>query len=103
MKNVLLNQLGSADIKQLEPFLKTKAFKQQSVLFEAEKQIKHVYFPAGAVVSLVVTLTTGETIEAAMVGTDGVIGASAALDGRIALSQGIVPLAGDIIVCEIDA
>jgi hypothetical protein len=33
----------------------------------------------GAVVSLVVTLGTGDMVEAAMVGTDGVVGASAAL------------------------
>jgi hypothetical protein len=40
-----------------------------------------VYFPYDAIVSLVVTLSTGEMIEAAMVGRDGVIGALAALDG----------------------
>jgi hypothetical protein len=55
-------------------------------LFEAEQEIKHVYFPAGGVVSLVVTLETGGMVEAAMVGADGVVEASAALDGRISLS-----------------
>jgi hypothetical protein len=71
-------------------------------LFEAEREIQHVYFPTGGVVSLVVTLETGEMVEAAMVGSDGVVGASAAFDGRIFLSRGIVQLAGDIIVCSID-
>src|SRR4051794_6255878 len=102
MKNLLLNQLSSADFQQLEPYLKTMPFKQRTLLFEAEQEIKHVYFPAGGVVSLVVTLETGEMIEAAMVGADGVVGASAALDGRISLSRGIVQLAGDIVVCSID-
>jgi Crp-like helix-turn-helix domain len=37
-----------------------------------------------------------------MVGIDGVVGASAALDGRISLSRGIVQLGGDIVVCSID-
>jgi hypothetical protein len=41
-------------------------------------------------------------VEAAMVGSDGVVGAAAALDGRISLSLGIVQLAGDIVVCSID-
>jgi hypothetical protein len=50
----------------------------------------------------VVTLQTGETVEAAMVGVDGVVGASAALDGRMSLSRGIVQLAGDMVVCSID-
>ncbi len=53
-------------------------------------------------VSLVVSLETGKTVEAAMVGMDGVVGASAALDGRISLSRGIIQLAGDAIVCDID-
>jgi hypothetical protein len=63
-------------------------------LLEAEQEIKHVYFPTGAVVSLVVTLESGDVVEAAMVGSDGVVGASAALDGRISLSRGIVQLSG---------
>jgi len=102
MKNLLLSQLSQDDFSRLEPFLKVTPFKQHTILFEAEQEIKHVYFPTGGVVSLVVTLETGEVVEAAMVGMDGVVGASAALDGRISLSRGIIQLAGDLIVCSID-
>lgn len=103
MKNLLLAQLSQDNFNRLEPFLKLTPFKQHAVLFEAEQEIKHVYFPTNAVVSLVVTLETGEVVEAAMVGVDGVIGASAALDGRISLSRGIVQLSGDIVVCSLAA
>ncbi len=103
MKNLLLRLLSPSDLKLLAPHLKSVQFEQQHVLFEAEEQISHVYFPTGAVVSLVITLSTGEIIEAAMVGVDGVVGASAALDGKISLSRGIVQLAGEIVVCDIDA
>ena len=103
MKNLLLSQIGQADLKRLDPHLKIATFVQHSVLFEANQKIKHVYFPAGAVVSLVVSLSTGEMIEAAMVGADGVIGASSALDGRVSLSGGIVQLGGEIIVCDVEA
>jgi CRP-like cAMP-binding protein len=102
MKNLLLGQLGQDDFSRLEPYLKTTTFTQHSILFEAEQEIKHVYFPTSAVVSLVVTLESGEMVEAAMVGADGVVGASAALDGRISLSRGIIQLPGDIVVCSID-
>ncbi|MGF6308637.1 CRP-like cAMP-binding protein [Bradyrhizobium sp. i1.8.4] len=102
MKNLLLSQLSQDDFDRLEPYLKVTPFKQHSILFEAEQEIKHVYFPTTGVVSLVVTLETGELVEAAMVGSDGVVGASAALDGRISLSRGIVQLSGDIVVCSID-
>jgi CRP-like cAMP-binding protein len=103
MKNRLLGLLSQADLNHLEPYLKSQRFEQHTVLFQADEEIRHVYFPTSAVVSLVVTLSTGETVEAAMVGMDGVVGASAALDGRISLSRGIVQLAGDAIVCDIDA
>ncbi|MBA2398583.1 MAG: Crp/Fnr family transcriptional regulator [Bradyrhizobium sp.] len=103
MNNQLLNLLSPSDSKLLAPHLKPATFEQRHVLFDADQQIRHVYFPTGAVVSLVVTLSTGETVEAAMVGKDGVVGASAALDGKISLSRGIIQLGGEIVVCDIDA
>jgi CRP-like cAMP-binding protein len=102
MKNLLLSMLAPADRQALEPHMKLARFEQRHVLFETDEQIRHVYFPTGAVVSLVTSLSTGEVIEAAMVGMDGVVGASAALDGKMALSRGIIQLSGDIIVCDID-
>jgi len=53
-----------------------------------------------AVVSLVVTLSTGETTEAAMVGRDGAIGIASALDGKIAMCRAVVQLGGDAMVCD---
>jgi CRP-like cAMP-binding protein len=102
MKNLLLGRLSPPDFKLLEPYLKATTFKQHTILFQAEEAIRHVYFPTGAVVSLVVSLSSGEMVEAAMVGVDGVVGASAALDGKVSLSRGIIQLAGDAIVCDID-
>ena len=103
MNNQLLDLFSPSDSKLLTPHLKPAKFEQQHVLFEADQQIHHVYFPTGAVVSLVITLSTGETVEAAMVGSDGVVGASAALDGKISLSRGIIQLGGEITVCDTDA
>jgi CRP-like cAMP-binding protein len=103
MKNHLLELLQPSDTKLLAPHLKLAKFEQHHVLFEADERIHHAYFPTTAVVSLVVTLSTGEMVEAAMVGKDGVVGAAAALDGKVALSRGIIQLGGEIIVCDTDA
>jgi CRP-like cAMP-binding protein len=103
MKNLLLSQFSPSDLKRLERHLKPARFEQHHVLFEADQQIGHVYFPTSAVVSLLVTLSSGDMIEAAMVGNDGVVGASAALDGKIAPNRGIIQLGGEIVVCDIDA
>jgi CRP-like cAMP-binding protein len=102
MKNHLLELLSPADAKLLGPHLKPATFEQHEVLFDADARIRHVYFPTHAVVSLVVALSTGEMVEAAMVGNDGVVGASAALDGKISLSRGIIQLGGEMIVCDTD-
>ena len=102
MKNLLLNLLSPSDAKLLAPHLKPAHFEQHHVLFEADQRIRHVYFPTSGVVSLVLTLSPGEMVEAAMVGKDGVVGASAALDGQISLSRGIIQLSGEIVVCDID-
>src|SRR3977135_3291615 len=103
MKNLLLDLVSLSDLKLLQPHLRPAYFKQHHVLFEADEKIRHVYFPAGAVVSLIITLSTGEMVEAAMVGMDGVVGASAALDGKVSLSRRVIQLPGEIIVCDIDA
>jgi len=70
------------------------------VLYEAGDLINAVYFPINAVVSLVVTLATGETTEGAMVGRDGAVGIASALDGKVAMCRAIVQLGGDAMVCD---
>jgi CRP-like cAMP-binding protein len=58
-------------------------------------------FPHSGVISLVVGLDDGQMIEAAMVGCDGVVGGSAALDGRVALNRGIVQIEGDASILDV--
>ena len=99
--NLLLASLSPSDAVALFPHLKSVHLAQQKVLFEAGDPIGAVYFPTSAIISLVVALSTGEMIEAAMVGRDGVVGAAASLDGKISLSRAIVQLAGDAMLCEV--
>src|SRR4051795_1650240 len=98
--NAILASLSPSDSAALQPHLRATHLKQKTVLYEAGDIINAVYFPITAVVSLVVTLTTGETTEAAMVGKDGAIGVASALDGKVALSRAIVQLGGDAMVCD---
>jgi CRP-like cAMP-binding protein len=100
--NLLLASLSAADLKLLEPHLRPLDFQQHKILFEAGDSVSAVYFPYDAIISLVVTLSTGELIEAAMVGRDGVIGASAALDGRISVSRAVVQISGHGVSCDVD-
>ncbi|WP_433995862.1 Crp/Fnr family transcriptional regulator [Bradyrhizobium genosp. L] len=97
--NLLLASLSPGDLAALQPSLKLVDLEQEQVLFEAGDSIDATYFPTSAVISIVVRLSSGQVVEAAMVGRDGVIGASAALDGRKSLSRAVIQLSGRAMVC----
>ena len=101
--NYLLASLPAADFELLRPHLKTEEMAGETVLFEAGDTVDRVYFPHTAIVSLVVNLSTGEMIEAAMVGRDGVVNGLAALGGQpISLARAIVQMAGASSVIDLD-
>jgi CRP-like cAMP-binding protein len=99
--NFLLASLPADDLQALKPHLELVKLEQQKVLFEAGDEIGLAWFPIDSVISLVVILSTGETIEAAMVGRDGVVGASATLDGKVSLNRAIVQIAGRSFCCDL--
>jgi CRP-like cAMP-binding protein len=98
--NAILASLSAGDATALLPHLKPLQLESKRVLFNIGDRIDKVYFPAGAVVSLVVGLSSGEMVEGAMVGKDGVVGVAAALDSKLALTQAIVQLPGDAFMCD---
>jgi CRP-like cAMP-binding protein len=100
--NRLLASLPAADLELLLPHLKPFEMVQGDLLFDGGDPVNWVYFPHGGVVSLVVGLGDGQMIEAAMVGRDGVVGGSAALDGKVALNRGIVQIEGIASILDVD-
>jgi CRP-like cAMP-binding protein len=98
-KNLLLEALPLVERRALDPHLKQVELKQHDILYDIRDPIRDVYFPLDAVVSLVVPLSTGETIETAMVGADGVVGAAAALNGRLSLSHAVLQIGGSALCC----
>jgi CRP-like cAMP-binding protein len=101
--NLLLASLSASDAANLQPHLKAVHLEHEKILFEAGGEVAAIYFPTGAIVSLVVGLSSGEIVEAAMVGKDGVVGASAAIGGNLPGNRGIVQLAGTAMTCTVDA
>ena len=86
----------------IEPHLKTVELVHGEVLAEAGNEITRVYFPHSGVISLVVELNIGDMIETAMVGRDGVLNVSSALDGKVSLNKAIVQLAGVASIIDVD-
>jgi len=98
--NFFLNALPAADVAALRPHLKTIDLPQEMILFEVGDIIQQVYFPHSGVVSLVVSLATGETIEAAMIGRESMIGGSAGLNGQLSVVKAVVQIAGSASVVD---
>ena len=61
--NAILASLSHGDATALQPHLKPVHLEWKQILFNIGDFIDAVYFPQGAVVSLVVGLSSGETVE----------------------------------------
>jgi CRP-like cAMP-binding protein len=92
--NGLLASLPARDFEQIYPHLRTIELVQETVLIESGQPLKQVYFPHSGVISLVVSLSEGKTVEVAMIGRDSVFGGAAALDGKVSLTSAVVQLPG---------
>src|ERR1700757_3285944 len=99
--NLLLASLPPENMAALVPHLRVVQLPQETVLFEAGDMIKAIYFPHTGIVSIVVDLASGETIETAMIGRDSLVGGSAALDDDIALNRAVVQVAGVASVVDV--
>jgi CRP-like cAMP-binding protein len=100
--NLLLDSLPEADRQAIERNLKRVDLEAQQTLYDLRGVIKEIHFPIDAVISLVIPLSTGEIVETAMVGRDGVVGAAAALNGRASLNCALVQIGGTSLACAVD-
>jgi CRP-like cAMP-binding protein len=100
-RNLLLQALPAAEFEALQPRLELIELAKDTVLVEAGAPLTHVYLPHSGVISMMVRLAEGQTVEVAMVGRDSVFGASAALDGGISLAEAIVVLPGTAAILSV--
>ena len=89
-----LATLPPHDFSLLAPHLRTVALEHRTFLHDVGEEIERVYFPHSGMVSLVAVMRDGTTVETATVGRAGVIGTSAGLGARSAVSRAIVQLPG---------
>src|SRR4051794_31720844 len=92
--NRVLAALPPEHAALLLPHLRTLVLTQGDRLLRAGELIEHVVFPQSGVVSVVVTMNDGIAVEAAMIGREGVIGASIGSGMNIALNDAIVQVPG---------
>lgn len=92
--NAILRSLPDVELSRLEPYLKPLQLTAGQRLAAPHEPLSSLCFPLEGALSRVVHLFTGETVEAGIVGNDGVVGLPIALGGSQSLGVTTVQLAG---------
>jgi CRP-like cAMP-binding protein len=100
--NAVLSALPAEDFELLRRHLRGALLASRSILFDAGEPVTRAYFPHRGAISLVVVLSRGQMIEAALTGKDGMVGAFAALDAQPAACRAIVQIEGTASVIDLE-
>jgi len=93
-QNHLLAALPGDDYARIAPYLELIPMALGDVLYESGTQMRHVYFPTDAIVSLLYVLEDGASAEIAVVGNEGIVGVSLFMGGETTPSRSVVQSAG---------
>lgn len=74
LENRLLAALPKPDFDRLTAKMEDVSFAVKDVLYRANGPIHHVYFPRSGVISMVITMENGGTVEVGTVGNEGLLG-----------------------------
>jgi CRP-like cAMP-binding protein len=99
--NSLLQALPRAELEALRPHLQSVELVRDTVLVEAGSAQTHIYLPNGGAISMMVRLSERQRVEAATVGRDSVVGASAALGDTMSMTSAMVVLPGNAFAVDI--
>ena len=98
--NHFLSSLSAQDRDLLQPHLKQLQLPQGAAFYRADDNIPNVYFPHSGIMSMIVGVSSGQYVEAGMMGRNGVIGTGAALDGPDALNSAIAQVESSGVVID---
>ena len=93
--NHLLNALPLEEYERLLPYLEPVPLHLGEVLYESGDQMRHVYFPTTAIISLLYVLENGSSAEIAVVGNEGILGISLFMGGNTTPSRAVVQSKGE--------
>jgi CRP-like cAMP-binding protein len=100
--NGLLADLPAKEYERIAPHLEAVQLAKGETLYNAGDRVRYIYFPTGAVISLVSMTQDGNTIEVALAGEEGVVGVSSVLGARRTPYQAAVLIAGEALRVKAD-
>ena len=93
-QNHLLAALPADERGRLLPHLELVPMPLGNVLYESGNELKHVYFPTTAIVSLLYVMLDGASAEIGVVGNEGIIGVALFMGGETMPNRAVVQSAG---------
>lgn len=95
--NHLLSLLSEAERERILARCEKIPLKIEAVLYEAGATMGHVYFPLSGMVSMVIGTEDGGTIEVGVVGNEGMVGTSTALDADRSHVKALIQVQGEFL------
>src|ERR1700694_1377852 len=103
VSSLILLSIADSDYSSLRPHLEYVSLPNHLVLHEAGRKLEFAYFPNRGLISLVVVMKDGKTVEAGIVGNEGFAGTLAAVGLRRSPFQAVVQITGDGFRVEVGA
>ncbi|HKI99735.1 MAG TPA: Crp/Fnr family transcriptional regulator [bacterium] len=94
LPNHLLTALPAEELGQLSKDLEPVQLDLGEVIYESGGELRHVYFPTTAIVSLLYLMENGASAEIAVVGNDGIVGVALFMGGESMPNRAVVQSAG---------
>jgi CRP-like cAMP-binding protein len=94
-RNKILLAMTDAEFHVIRPHLEYVALPSHLRLHEAHQTFRFVYFPNEGLISLVVVMANGKTVEAGIVGSEGVAGLPAVVDVTRAPLREVMQIGGN--------
>src|ERR1700685_4514027 len=103
VSSLILLSISNSDYALLRPHLEYVSLPNHLVLHEAGGKLDFAYFPNWGLISLVVVMKDGKTVEAGIVGNEGFTGTPAAVGMSRSPLQVVVQITGDGFRVEVAA
>jgi CRP-like cAMP-binding protein len=101
-RNLLLAQLSPPLLGRLRRYLSPVHLRKNEVLFRSQDRLRSAYFPSKAVISLVSTLESGQSLAVGWVGRDGRAAMPFVHGIGTSSCEGVVQIAGSAVRIPVD-
>jgi CRP-like cAMP-binding protein len=102
VRNRILLALPDNEYRVIRPAIEFLNLPHHRSLYEPNRKIEFVYFPNEGVISLVIVMEDGKTVEVAVLGREGVAGVASIFGLRRSLVREVVQITGDGFRVKVD-